>query len=205
MHSVNLIVVEDEPAILSGIAAQIKRMDLPISITGIYLNGAEALKDLSNSKPDLIITDVQMPVMTGLELISRLKEQQYPAEYLVLSGYAEFEYVQKALRLNVSNYLLKPLRFRELQESLSEVCSRILSRRHEQELLSLQNLFFPSQDSKASSLPLPEGPYRLFLYQEGPFLDIPLEVSIQQSFFLPDSWNFLWNRLPDAPLTIYGF
>ena len=106
MHSVNLIVVEDEPAILSGIAAQIKRMDLPISITGIYLNGAEALKDLSNSKPDLIITDVQMPVMTGLELISRLKEQQYPAEYLVLSGYAEFEYVQKALRLNVSNYLL---------------------------------------------------------------------------------------------------
>ena len=79
MHSVNLIVVEDEPAILSGIAAQIKRMDLPISITGIYLNGAEALKDLSNSKPDLIITDVQMPVMTGLELISRLKEQQYPA------------------------------------------------------------------------------------------------------------------------------
>lgn len=183
MHSVNLIVVEDEPAILSGIAAQIKRMDLPISITGIYLNGTEALKDLSNSKPDLIITDVQMPVMTGLELISRLKEQQYPAEYLVLSGYAEFEYVQKALRLNVSNYLLKPLRFRELQESLSEVCSRILSRRHEQELLSLQNLFFPSQDSKASSLPLPEGPYRLFLYQEGPFLDIPLEVSIQQSFF----------------------
>ena len=80
MHSVNLIVVEDEPAILSGIAAQIKRMDLPLSITGIYLNGAEALKDLSNSKPDLIITDVQMPVMTGLELISRLKEQQYPAE-----------------------------------------------------------------------------------------------------------------------------
>lgn len=175
--------MEDEPAILSGIAAQIKRMDLPISITGIYLNGAEALKDLSNSKPDLIITDVQMPGHDGLELISRLKEQQYPAEYLVLSGYAEFEYVQKALRLNVSNYLLKPLRFRELQESLSEVCSRILSRRHEQELLSLQNLFFPSQDSKASSLPLPEGPYRLFLYQEGPFLDIPLEVSIQQSFF----------------------
>ena len=86
MHSVNLIVVEDEPAILSGIAAQIKRMDLPISITGIYLNGAEALKDLSNSKPDLIITDVQMPVMTGLELISRLKEQQYPAVPILLQN-----------------------------------------------------------------------------------------------------------------------
>ena len=81
MHSVNLIVVEDEPAILSGIAPPDKAHGSPNFHYRHLFKRGRSLKDLSNSKPDLIITDVQMPVMTGLELISRLKEQQYPAEY----------------------------------------------------------------------------------------------------------------------------
>ena len=127
MHSVNLIVVEDEPAILSGIAAQIKRMDLPISITGIYLNGAEALKDLSNSKPDLIITDIRMPKMDGITMMNMLREEGCAARCIVLTAHSDFEYARGALLFGADDYLLKPFRDQELTHAVARVCRKMES------------------------------------------------------------------------------
>ena len=59
-----------------------------------------------------------MPVITGLELIQEMKTRGYSAEYLILSGYAEFQYVQQAIKLDVRNYLLKPPMISELRDSL---------------------------------------------------------------------------------------
>ncbi len=71
------------------------------------------------------MTDVQMPVMSGLELVKYMKSINYPAEYIILSGYAEFEYAQTALTLGVHHYLLKSPRISELREALTSLCDTI--------------------------------------------------------------------------------
>ena len=108
MENVKLIIVEDEPAILRGIELLIGQIDLPIEIVGTYLKGQDALDEFEKVSPDIVLTDVQMPVITGLELIQEMKTRGYSAEYLILSSYAEFQYVQQAIKLDVRNYLLKP-------------------------------------------------------------------------------------------------
>lgn len=79
-------------------------------IVGEACNGIELLKKIEELHPDVVITDICMPGMTGLELIERAK-QEFPAiNFIVMSGYTEFQYAQTALRFGVWDYLLKPLK-----------------------------------------------------------------------------------------------
>ena len=78
-------------------------------IVGEACNGIDLLKKIRELNPDVVITDICMPGMTGLELIERAK-QEFPAvNFIVMSGYTEFQYAQTALRFGVWDYLLKPL------------------------------------------------------------------------------------------------
>lgn len=176
MEPLNLIIVEDEPAILQGIVMLVRRIELPLSITGTYSNGREALDDLAHSRPDIVMTDVQMPVMSGLALVEAMKAQGHPAEYIILSGYAEFEYAQSALTLGVHHYLLKSPSIRELKEALSSVCEKVLSRRYDKYRRYFQDLLF-QQFHPHTDLPHTEGMcLRIFLYTLGPLLEkLPAE------------------------------
>lgn len=177
MEKLNLILVEDEPAILQGITALIQKLeDLPLTVTGAYSSGQEALDNLEKSRPDIVITDVQMPVMSGLELISKLQERKVNAEYLVLSGYAEFEYVQRAIQLSVNNYLLKSPRISELREVLSGVCDKILQKRYQNRRILLQNIIFQHYRPKAEELGLSAPLLQVFLYMAGPYAESYLDI-----------------------------
>lgn len=113
MHK--LLIVDDEWMIREGLEKTVPWNEWDIEVVGTAKNGCEALEKLQELTVDILLTDIRMPKMTGLELIEVCK-QQYPSMKIVLlSGHDEFSYAQKALRLGVSDYLLKPTDFHELK------------------------------------------------------------------------------------------
>lgn len=103
-----LIIVDDEDTIRNAIAHMIDYNALGYELIGTARNGMEALDLICDNFPDVIITDLKMPVLSGLDLIDRVSCQDKDIDYIILSGYGEFEYAKQAMRYGVQNYLLKP-------------------------------------------------------------------------------------------------
>lgn len=103
-----ILIVEDEVKIRRGLAALIAKQT-DNEIVGEAKNGREGLELILHVNPDLVITDVRMPEMDGLEMLEALSERQIKVHCVILSGYSEFEYAKKAIRYGVDDYLLKPL------------------------------------------------------------------------------------------------
>ena len=104
-----VILVDDEEFVRNSMASLIPWRKYGIAIVEASANAAGALHYLETHDAELMITDVVMPVMDGLELIRRVREQKPDMEIIVTSGYADFSYCQKALRLGCRDYLLKPV------------------------------------------------------------------------------------------------
>ena len=102
-----VLLAEDEPLVRMGIKSMVDWEKLDMRVCAECSDGAEALQTCRRLKPDLIITDLKMPEMDGLELIRTLKEKNYPGEILVLSNYEDFDSVRSALLLGAADYLLK--------------------------------------------------------------------------------------------------
>jgi len=127
----NLLIVDDEKNIQNGLKAIIER-EFPghYAIT-LAANGAEALAIMEQQQMDLMITDIRMPVMDGIELIHRTQELPQKPEVMILSGYDDFQYAKEAVRCEVRMYLLKPIVREELFEGLRQLESRLV-RKEEQ-------------------------------------------------------------------------
>lgn len=116
------MLVDDEPFILEGMAVLIDWEKYDCIIAAKATNGEEALEYLKNGDIDLVITDIKMPVMTGLELLQTVREEGLSAAYFViLSGYNDFQYAQTALRYEALDYLLKPVSASSLIEVIEKV------------------------------------------------------------------------------------
>ncbi len=116
-----VLLVDDEPWVLRGLRGFFASMEDRYSVVGEAANGRDALAAAQEKEPDIVISDIRMPDMDGLEFVAALREQGMKAKVIMLSGYAEFEYARQALRLDVENYLLKPLDRRELREALEKI------------------------------------------------------------------------------------
>jgi len=116
-----IVIVEDEIRIREGIIKLIKKVNADHDIIGEAENGIDGLRLISQTKPDLIITDIKMPDMDGLEMLSHLKEMHISVRAIVLSAYSEFSYAQQAITLGVSEYLLKPISVGSLTQSLQNI------------------------------------------------------------------------------------
>ncbi|MDY3917683.1 MAG: response regulator [Candidatus Limivivens sp.] len=185
MDQVRLIIVEDEPAILQGIAMLVGRIGLPVEIVGTYQKGQDALEELDQVKPDIVMTDVQMPIMSGLELIDQMKKRGCSAEFLILSSYAEFEYVQQAIKLDVRNYLLKPPMVSELKETLEAACSKIQKKRYDEFGNILYNLIFQQYQIEETVLNPEKKEYSVYFYLLGPYM----EWGMEGMDFRPSEWD----------------
>jgi two-component system response regulator YesN len=104
-----LLIAEDEPLIRERLKRIIARCGLAIDIVGEASTGQEALTLALERKPAVAIVDVEMPVLGGLEFLSAARDAGLSMKALVLTGFAQFKYAQKALRLGVMDYLLKPV------------------------------------------------------------------------------------------------
>ena len=106
---IKTLIVDDEPNIRGGLSLIINWEDLGFEIVGEASNGREAILLIEKFNPDLVITDIKMPEMSGLDLIKECKNLNYSAKFIILSGLNEFDMAQKALHLGASGYLLKPI------------------------------------------------------------------------------------------------
>ncbi|MNO43677.1 putative response regulatory protein [compost metagenome] len=117
----NVLLVDDEPLIVKGMQSIIDWNANHLQIAGTACNGVEALAKLDGLAVDLVITDIMMPRMTGLELIREVKVRNPFTKFIILSGYEEFKYVREGITLGVENYLLKPVNIDELEATIKHM------------------------------------------------------------------------------------
>lgn len=116
-----VLIADDEIKVCRLIQHLVDWDALEMDIIGFANDGKTAYESICEKKPDIVITDIRMPVYDGLELIRRAKEVNPEINFIVISGYSQFEYAQQAIKYGVKDYLLKPLKKRELENSLTEI------------------------------------------------------------------------------------
>lgn len=120
-----LYLLDDEPFILEGLKYIIDWEEYGFDVVGTSSNGEDGFNFIKNEDIDLIITDIMMPKMTGLELISNLKKINHNAKFIVLSAFQEFQYAKEAISMGAENYLTKPIDEDELIQTIEGVKKKI--------------------------------------------------------------------------------
>lgn len=120
-----ILIADDEIQIRTGLTEGIPWKTLGFDEIYTAENGIQALSLGKQHRPEIIITDIQMPGMTGLELGNEIKKLYEPAEVIILSGYSEFEYAREAITMRAFDYLLKPIRIKELIERVKQARERV--------------------------------------------------------------------------------
>jgi len=113
-----IALIDDDLQVLQSMRKAIPWEQLDAECAGEALDGEAGLALVERAKPDIVITDVYMPVMNGLDMIEALRARGYEGSIVILSGYSDFEYAVKALRLGVDDYLSKPITVRTLESVL---------------------------------------------------------------------------------------
>ena len=123
MYSVFL--VDDEPIVLEGIRTKIDWESAGFSFAGEATDGEIALSMIHELKPDILITDIKMPFMDGLELAAAIKKTQPWIKIIILSGHDEFDYAKKAISIGIEDYLLKPFTSEDILSSLKKAAAQL--------------------------------------------------------------------------------
>lgn len=121
-----LVIVEDESNIRECLENLFPWSSLGISVAAALPNGREAFQFLSSQPADILLTDIRLPGMTGLELVQLLREQQNMIPVIILTGYRQFHYAQQAIRFQVSDFLLKPIKYEELTAAVLRIKEQLI-------------------------------------------------------------------------------
>ncbi len=124
-----MLIVDDERVIRETISQHIDWTSLDVQILGTASNGLDAYDMIMDESPDIVMTDIRMPGFSGLDLLQRIKSLHPDIEFIILSGYGEFEYAQRAMQWGVRHYLLKPCSKDKIIESVQNVIHEISHRR----------------------------------------------------------------------------
>ena len=122
-RKLKVVIADDEFRIGILIKTLIKWDELNLECIDTVNNGEDALKTILEKTPDIVITDIQMPRINGLELIAAVSEKKLDIKFVIISGYKDFEYAHKAIQYGVKSYLLKPIDEAELNNTLQKICS----------------------------------------------------------------------------------
>ncbi|MBM7582520.1 two-component system response regulator YesN [Caldicoprobacter guelmensis] len=120
-----VLIVDDEPLVRSSVRYALQEVEIKTRILGEAENGEEALLLYKKVLPDVVITDVKMPGMDGLALIEEIRKIDRVTQFIIISGYAEFDYARRAMKYEVQHYLLKPIKSKDLEEALRQCAVRI--------------------------------------------------------------------------------
>lgn len=136
-----LLIVEDEPLTANGLINSIEWQEYGVNIIGTADDGEEAIRLIEKNKPDIVLTDIRMPGMDGLELAEWIRDR-YPDIFIVfLTGYNEFEYARSAVRLEAVDFLLKPTDDEALFKVIKKIRSKVEKRqKNEKEQVRLQKI-----------------------------------------------------------------
>ncbi|MFT4004476.1 MAG: response regulator [Lacrimispora sp.] len=123
-----ILVVEDELKTLNHICQAAENLAGDFQLVGTARNGKDGIARARELEPDLIITDIKMPVMTGLEMIQQLLKQDMEVLFIILSGYSDFSFAQEAIKLGSIDYLLKPFTKEDFEAALHKAEKKLLQR-----------------------------------------------------------------------------
>ena len=125
MNKYKYIVVEDEDLICQNIIKKINSLDLNLKLAGAADDGEKALMLIDKEIPNIVLTDIKMPIMDGLMLSKELYFAYPSIQIIIISGYNEFDYARQAIKFGVSDFLLKPLDSAELHSSLLKAIAQL--------------------------------------------------------------------------------
>ena len=127
-----VVLIDDEYFFRNSLKRAIPWEEMGFQITGDANNGRDGFRLICDKQPDIAVIDINMPLINGLELIEKLRKEQIPCKCILLTGYSDFKYAQQAIRLNVSEYILKPVDFSLLTESLNNLKQEISQEQEQQ-------------------------------------------------------------------------
>lgn len=177
-----ILIVDDERREREGLKRLIERYKYPLEVYTAE-DGEEALQYFGKMEIDILLTDIKMPFMTGIELIEQVRKGGYTPFCIIFSAYGEFEYAQNAISLGVIQYLLKPILLEDFQKLFDKVCAlceekyRVLeeNKHHQEEektqktiksfrsfLLYLESGFLSEEEKAELEKPFSDKKYRLF-------------------------------------------
>ena len=172
-----IVVVEDESSIRNGLAKMIGRLDPDYELVGTAGNGLEGLQLVQETEPDLVIMDIQMPEMNGLDMLEHLRKGGYTGRAVVLTAYSDFDYAKRAIGMNIDNYLLKPIKIQELKETLRNIRTVLEKEKGienmQEKYLSLPQIF---RGCALAEFPVDEELNKLTTKEYGLDISEPLEV-----------------------------
>lgn len=134
-----VMLVDDERLILQGVLNIIDWEKLGMEVIYMAENGKEAIDKYKENPVDIIITDINMPVITGLGLIKSIKEINKRVKFIVLSGYDDFSYARTAMKYGVENYILKPINEEELEAALIDINKKIRDEKEKENIVLEKN------------------------------------------------------------------
>ena len=118
---ISVMIADDEENIRAGLKCIMDWEDLGFSVLYEAENGEEALDIISMDAPEVVVMDINMPRIQGIEVIKKAREAGYMGKFIILSGYSDFKYAQSAIKYGVTNYLTKPIDEDELQKTLEDI------------------------------------------------------------------------------------
>ena len=148
MNLYRIILVDDEEEVREGIINKIDWEKLGFVVVGDAENGEDALEKIEQLEPDVVMTDIRMPYMDGLTLTAKIRQRYPSVKVLIFSGFDDFEYAQQAIKLDVTEYILKPVNVEELTEILNRVRASL-----EEEIRQRRNVDL-LRESYRNSLPI---------------------------------------------------
>lgn len=120
-----ILLIDDETIIIEGLKKLVPWEEIECEVVGVAEDGLEGLELAQKLKPDIIISDIQMPRLSGLQMIKELKEKSKYTKFIILTGYREFEYAREAITLGVTRFLLKPTNLEDIKNAILEAINVI--------------------------------------------------------------------------------
>ena len=142
-----IVIIDDDPQSLEGMREVIAWDEINCKWVGELRTDKPVLELIRELNPDIVITDIYMPIMNGLSMVEHLRNENFLGKIIILSGYSDFEYARKALRLQVDDYMSKPVTVEEIVSVLQKVKRELeeedISEINEQEMRKKLMLFEP--------------------------------------------------------------
>ena len=179
MRHYKVIVIDDEEISADGIQMLIEMSGLSVDVVGVFYDSLAALEYLKENHADIVVTDINMPELSGLDLIEKMKTANSWILFIILTGYGSLEYAKQAMRYGVRHFLQKPCLPAELKESLSECISEV-DRQAQERFLRLEEVMKRrildcETDAEKQQTPRMEA-FQMLLYEEQHYGTIHAEL-----------------------------